>query len=153
MSPTPSTRRLILEAFRDRVLVIAQVSGYHTDAGRQVFVGEIPGLGPDDPPDAIAIVGQPDEWKLQGKAYFVNWPITIMAVTRADRDAAYLALEDILADITRAVELDDIDLGGLVIQQFVRMAPRQTLEREEGSLVVGVGITYLCTFKEGWGLP
>jgi len=151
--PDPSRRRRLYEVYRDRVSVICQLNGFATEAGRLVVVGEVPNLGPDDPDDAIAVVGGPDDWKQQGKAFFVAWPITIWAVTKADRTAPYLALEDTLADITRAFELEDMTLGGLVYAPVRRLSPRLTLPREDGSLVVGVGVTYANDFKEGWGAP
>lgn len=153
--PEPSRRRQILAIYCERLKAIRGPAGFFTEAGRHVFVGEIPNLGTDDPDDAIAILGQQDEWRQQGKAFFVRWPITIWAVTKADPDPseAYLAVEDLLADIERAVELDDMTLGGLVYQPIVRLAPRLTLPREEGSLVVGVGVTYANDWKEGWGHP
>lgn len=155
--PEPSRRRRILEAYKTRLEEITGPNGFNTDAGRHVYVGEIPGLGSDDPPAVIAVVGQLDEWRQQGRAFFVAWPITVWALTKAvaavDVSPAYLAIEDILADIQRAVELDDMTLGGLVYQPIRRMAPRLALPREEGSITVGVGVTYTNDFKEGWGHP
>lgn len=151
--PEPSIRRQILDVYATRMAAVQGVNGFFTEAGRAVYVGEIPGLTTEDPDDGIAIVGGPDDWTQQGKAFFVAWPITIWAITKADREAPYLALENTLADITRAFELADMTLGGLVMQPVRRTSPRLTLEREPGSLVVGVGVTYTNDFKEGWGNP
>jgi hypothetical protein len=151
--PAHSRRRLIFEVYRDRVSAIRGTNGFATEAGRAVSVGELPNLGPDDPEDAVAIIGGNDDWRQQGKAFFVSWPITVWAVTKASREAPYLALEHTLADIVRAVELDDMTLGGLVYQAIRRIPPRLTLPREDGSQVVGVGVTYMHDFKEGWGAP
>jgi hypothetical protein len=153
VTPAPSRRRRILEAYRERLQAITGPAGFFTEAGRAVYLGELPMLGTDDPDDAIAILGQQDDWRQQGRAFFVRWPVTIWALTKADRDDPYLALEDVLADIERAVELDDLTLGGLVYQPIVRVAPRLTLPREDGSSVVGAGVTYANEWKEGWGQP
>lgn len=153
MTPPLSKRRRILDALKSRVERIRGVHGFATEAGRIVEVGAIPELGPDDPSDAVAVRGGPDEWQQQGLAFHVVWPITIWALTKSDREQPYLAVETILADIERAVETDDLTLGGLVIQHLERTPPRIELEREPGSLVVGVGVTYTAVFKEGWGTP
>lgn len=152
-----STRRLILEAFRDRVAQIHKFNGYNTDAGKTVFLGEAPILGPDDPDTAIALVVGEDELGEQGvfgsgegATIEINLTIGVQALAKADIDAPLLAIEDIIQDIKEAVELNDRTLGGLVSMSRGETVP---LDREEGSLIVGTSVSYRLLYAEEWGAP
>lgn len=149
---TASNRQQILEAFLARLERITQTHEFQTDAGKAVFLGATPTLGPDDPDTAIAIVVREDQPGYQGENVFILLPIDIQALAKADLDNPYLAVEAILADIKRAVELPDRTLGELVKRQ-IRRATTRTLERQDGSTVVGVAITYACPYTEVWGNP
>jgi hypothetical protein len=153
-----SRRRLILEAFRDRVSQITIAGGFLTDAGKVVFLGEDPTLGPDDPEEAIALVVEEDEPDIQtpfgpgdGASVQVNLTIGVQALAKADLDAPLIAIENVIADIKKAVELDDRTLGGLIGGIARRLT--RPLDREDGSTVVGASVDYEIVYSEDWGDP
>jgi hypothetical protein len=76
----------------------------------------------------------------------------VAALAKADLDDPYLAVEAVLGDIKRAIELEDRSLGGLVDQRFERGRTRP-FEREEGSTAVGVIVPYIVPYYESWGAP
>ena len=147
-----SRRRLIVEALKARVEAIRVANGFETDAGVTVFLGETPPLGPDDPETAIAIVVGDEDPQYQGANLFIRLPVAIQALARADLEQPWLAVEDLIGDIKRAVELEDRTLGGLVKRQIERGSV-VALEREPGSTTVGAAVTFVCPYVEGWGTP
>jgi hypothetical protein len=152
MAPTASTRQLILEAIKTRLEAIEMGDDFLTDAGAAVFLGFEPPFGPDDPDVAIAItVGvdsrQSGQANVQGRL-----PIQIAAIAKADLTEPWVAVESVLADIKRAVELEDRTLGGLVNHRLER-GDTETLARDAGATTVGCVITYLADYVEGWGTP
>lgn len=151
MSDTPR-RRAIVEAFQTRLGAIAVADGFRTDAGLHIFLQETPALGDDDPDIAIALLTRADESSWQGEHVMLRLPVEIQAVAKDSLDAPWLLVEDLLADIKTAVELEDRTLGGLVRRQIERGAT-VTVERAEGSTVVGLSITYVAPYTERWGHP
>lgn len=147
-----SRRQLILEAIRTRLEAIQIDDGFQTNAGSQLFMGEAPTLGEDDPDVAIAIVVGDDNPSYQGEQTMLAMPVMVQAIAKADLDDPYVAAEAVLADIKKAVELADRTLDGLVRRQIQRGATR-TLPREPGSTTVGIGITYVAPYTELWGTP
>ena len=79
-------------------------------------------------------------------------PVGIAVLAKADLDEPWLAVEQTLGEVKRAVELEDRSLGHLLKQPLER-AGTQTLEREPGSETVGLITTYLCFYAEPWGEP
>jgi len=147
-----SRRRLIMEAIKARVSEISVTHGFETDAGLTVFLGETPQLGPDDPQTAIAIVVGDEEPQYQGAKFLIRLPLALQALARADLDQPWLAVEDVIGDLKRAVELEDRTLGGLVKSDLERRSV-VAMEREPGSTTVGAEVTYLFTYSESWGAP
>jgi hypothetical protein len=146
-------RQLILEALKGRVEAIQVVDGFATDAGLSVLLGERPMLGPDDPETAIAILVFNSVVKAQGHKLFIGLPIGLAAIAKADLDAPSVAIEAILGDIKRAVELEDTTLGGLLLRSFER-GPERTMDRAEtGTTTVGVMVMYDLSYCETWGKP
>lgn len=147
-------RRLILEAIVARVQAIQIVDGFETDAGVHVYLGEAPALGPDDEAQAIAVVVGDEEpnWPLHGKANQIRLPISVQAIAKVDLDQPWLAVEALIGDIKRAVELENRTLGGLVDSPLER-GPVLTLPKEPGSTTVGAAVNYRALFKESWGAP
>ncbi len=125
--------------------------GFATDVGQRVYLGEAPQLGPDDPDAAVALLlgEQPGDLGLN---VFTEIPLECQAHAKADLDAAWLTVENVIGDIKRAVELADRSLGGLVLQQL-RRGPVKAIQREPGSTTIGASVTYLAQFKEAWGAP
>ena len=147
-----SRRSDILTGFQTRLEAILIAGGFVTDAGENVHLGEAPSLGPDDPDIAVVIIVNEDSVTYQGEQVMVNLPLTLQAIAKADLEEPYLAAEQVLGDIKKAVELADRTLGGLVKRQIQR-GPTRTLPREPGSTTVGVGITYIVPYTELWGTP
>lgn len=149
-----SRRQQVLEAFRTRLQAITIANSFETDCGAVVLLGEQASFGDDDRPQAIRIdVGDETQaWAQDGLAYQILLPLGIWALARADLDEPWIIVEAVFGDIKRAIELEDRTLNGLLDFPIER-GPSQTFPREPGSTVVGVGITYLCRYKEGYGNP
>ena len=150
-------RRQIIEAFRDRLSAITLAGNFNTDVGRVIYLGEQPTLGAQDPA-AIAITVEedaPDPGQGLGgganAAVKTELPVSIHALVFADIEAPLVAIEDVIGDIKKAVELADRTLGGLVGE--LTRGPVRPLEREEGSVVVGATAEYRVVYSEGWGSP
>jgi len=147
-----SRREHILEELRTRLKVIRTAAGYATDAGETVFMGEAPELGPDDPPQAIAIVVEDETPDHVAENVHSLLPVTIAALAKANLEEPWMTAEAVLADIKRAVELADRTLGGAVRLRMERGITR-TMQREAGSETVGIAIQYRCPIVEKWGDP
>lgn len=148
----PSRRHAILAVFASRLAAIQVANGYQTDAGLAVYLGVAPELGESDPDAAIAILAGDDVVKYQGENLAIDFPVILAAIAKADLAEPWAAIELLLDDIKRAVELPDRTLGKLVPRQILRGSTR-TLPREPGSTTVGVGVTYVAPYVERWGAP
>jgi hypothetical protein len=147
-----SRRLSILTAIVARLEQIQIANEFETDAGLRVFLGEAPALGPDDPDQAIAVLVGDDVPTYQGEHVLVALPIQIAAVAKADLDAPWVIVEQLISDIKKAIELEDRTLGGRVKRQIKRGSTR-TLPRESGSTKVGVTVEYSAPYTELWGAP
>lgn len=145
-------RRLILEAIKTRLEAIDGSGDYETDMGGRVYLGYAPSLGPDDPATAIAIAISDDRISFSGEKKSIDLPVEIQAIARADLDEPWLAVEGLIGDIKRAMELADRTLGGLVKSE-IRPGTTRTLIRREGSDGVGAGVLYVVPYQESWGNP
>lgn len=125
---------------------------FETDAGANVWLGETPGFGENDPDVAIGIVPGDEEPTRNAENVIVELPVEIQAVANADLDEPWLAVEQVLADVKRALELEDRLMGGLLSEFMTRGATR-TISRQDGSTAVGFGLTYVCVYREKWGHP
>jgi len=94
----------------------------------------------------------------QGGLVRTRVPVEIQAIVPATIDDAFMALEAIVADIKRAVEIEGVQafrtrsLKGTLPMGLERGVTR-VLPREDGSLFVGTGIEYVLSFEEKWGDP
>lgn len=147
-----SRRQQIVEALKARLEAITIANGFDTNVGTTIYVGESPDLGPDDADTAIAIVVGDEEPQFQGEHVYLELPISIQAIAKANLDESWLNVEAVIGDIKRAVELADRTLGGLVKRQIVR-GPVRALHREPGNTTVGASVTYIAPFTEVWGSP
>lgn len=147
-------RQSILETLVARLELIRTANGFDTDAGQKVHFGEIPALGPDDPAQIIAVVVgvEQSQWIQDGLKLQVGLPVNIVAIVNADLSQPYLAIEQVIGDIKRGIELPDRYLDGVLQWPFER-GTVQTLQRESGSTYVGAAVTYLVRYEEGWGTP
>jgi hypothetical protein len=152
-----SVRQDILAEILSRVATIDVSQGFQTDAGRQVFFGESPQLGPDDPEAAIAVVVR-DDFSTDQSGFgegedgisVALLPIEIQGVVKADLEQPWVTVEQIISDIKRAVETSDRGLGGLLAVALARGRTR-TQHREPGSTIVGASIEYRAIVAESWG--
>lgn len=147
-------RKSILEVLVGRLEAIRTSSGFDTDAGAKVYFGEVPALGESDPDQAIALVPGVEEpqWQVDGHAMRVRLPVHVAAIAKADLAEPHAAIESLIGDIKRAIELEDRTLGGLISFPMERGVV-QAMPRESGSTTVGATLTYLVAWKEGWGNP
>jgi hypothetical protein len=160
-----SRREQILGALSSRLAAIAIGNGYNTDAGAEIWLGQVMEFGEDDPNAVISIVvgdeqptGALQKYKVQ-----VGVPYEIQAVVRVSPDRnEWRLVERMIEDIKRAVELDDPSLGlhtdgrmlvnGNGSDGLIRDRVR-TLPREPGMTTVGAGVTYIAQIVEQWGAP
>lgn len=145
-------RQLVLEEFKDRLARVTVANGFQSDAGETLFVGETPDLGEDDPPAAIAILVGDEEPVYQGVQLHIRLPYEIQAHVKANLEQPWETVEQIIADIKKAVELEDRKFGGLIPRQIERGTVRG-LPREAGQTTVGAAVTYLAAYTETWGDP
>jgi hypothetical protein len=147
-----SKRRRLLEAVRARLQAIDGRGQFETDAGARVFVNVTPSYGPDDPDTAIslAIGDESPQWQ-QGKLLMVL-PLAVIALARVDLDDPMVRAEQVLADIQRAIELEDRTFDGLVSFELL-VGTTVTAELPEGATTVGVQITYIAQYERSWGNP
>ena len=126
-----SIRKRILTEVKARLERVTVVNGFTTDAGMALLLGVLPKLGETDPDAAIAIAPQeqtPVPLTLQHVGG--DWPIEIIAIANAsaNRDEPWLVVEDVLADIQRAMELEDRTFGrALMSPQDMEVGQTRTL--------------------------
>lgn len=154
-----SKRRAIIEAGLARLAAILIVDGFNTNAGQTALLNEVPELGQDDPSVVVALLIGADESKRSGNKVLVDLPVEIQAIARiakpADIDGdwhPWIAAEDVLEDVKRAWELDDMTFEGLLNCDMDR-GSTATADREPGSTTVGISIAYRLRYSERWGQP
>lgn len=153
--PTLPPRQAILTELLTRVSGIQIADGYSTDAGLLVLFGETPMLGPEDPATAIAILVRddaPDDlggYGGDGGDSVTKLPIEVQGIARADQKNPWLTVEDVIADVRRAVESADPTIGGLLTKQLQRGRVRP-LNREPGATSIGASQLYTATFVDPW---
>lgn len=117
-----------------------------------MFLGETAVLGEDDPEEAIAIVVRDDATPFQGENVTVVLVLECQAIAKANVNQPWLAVERVLVDLKRAIELEDRTLGRLLPNRLER-GPSRTLPREPGSETVGASVAYVARYLERWGEP
>ena len=160
--PLPTSRRqAALEDLRARLAFITMANGYNTDAGKNIFLGEAPKWGPDDPPVGLAIAIGDDSPQIQGGLITAATPLQVWAVVPVGSEAPLVVIEAIIADIKEAVEIEQdgsVDRALGVVDGSTATEPRglargvtRALRREEGSEYVGAAVECVATFQERWG--
>lgn len=145
-------REDVLAAYEARLQAIRTASGFLTDAGTRVVVLEHPAFGPDDGDFAIVVMPGDTEVQYVGEHVSAEWPIEIQAIVRVGLTDGWRLLEWLLADVKKAIELPDRTLGGLIkAKPGIRRGAERVLPREDGSAVLGLGITYRQPLIEPWG--
>lgn len=146
-----STRLDILNAIRTRLALIRTANGYNTEAGALIFLGEQVTLGSSDPAEALAIEVRDDEPGHQGMNVVTVLPIEIQAIVKDSVATPILAVENVIADIRKAMESDQ-NLGGLALEpRGLMRGGTRIIPREEGSTTLGAGCEYRVEFTEKWG--
>lgn len=146
-----STRPSILAEFLSRVSAIQVANGYATDAGLKIFFGATPELGPDDPAAALALLVRDDSTLGDlGNDELTTLPVDVVALVKASGDQPWAAVEEVVADIKRAIETADRDFSGLLSKLLAR-GRTKVLSRGAGSTTVGAGVTYTATYLDQWG--
>ena len=144
-------RSLILSELGTRAAAILVANGYDTDAGLRVFLGVAPELGDADPDYAIAIVPG-DEIPTEDGRISNTFPVAVQAIGKAAAADAWIALELLLGDLKKAIELPDRTLGS-VCKGVIKRGPTRTLERAPGATTIGLEIFYSCPYVDEWGDP
>jgi hypothetical protein len=149
-------KRILAEIIRRLSMITPDNPDFVTDAGRHVFVEQLPKLGPNDPDAAIVVVSGEQSTRFQALHVMGDWPIEIIAVANAEqhRTEPWLLVEDVVADIQRAMETDDRTFAGtLARHDCFEVGTTRIFGREDGSEVVAVSQTYVFSVKRVWGHP
>lgn len=148
-----SRRKQILLRIKARLERISTANSFRTNAGACVKLNEELSFGEGDPTIGIAIVVGLEQTSMKGEHVVVRLPINVQAIVlEANLDAPWNVVEDVIADIKQAIELEDRTLGKLVRAEIER-GPTQTLERQPGSSYTGAEILYTALYPELWGRP
>lgn len=151
-----STRQRIIDALVARLAAINGAPPFQTQLGSTIFLGEFPGLGPDDPAEALVVLPDTDTIVHQRANILSDWPIIIGAVARSGpRCKPWPVIEAAIADIKRAIELEDRYLGIAECRtgKGIQRGATQVFERPAGAVHVGAGVTYTVPYIESWGTP
>lgn len=160
-TPLASKRHLALDDLRNRLSYITVENGYNSDAGKNIFLGEAPTWGPDDEPAGLAIEIGDDSVNVQGGLITCRVPVRIWAVIPVETEDPLLPIEEIIADIKEAVEIErdgslDRSLGAIGTDPAtdpmgLERGSTRALRRPEGSEYIGASVEYILTFVEQWG--
>lgn len=137
-----------------QLATIDGTGSFVTAAGTKIYQGFLPQLGPDDTYPCLAVCISDDEVGNQQARVVLQLPIDIYVVVPIGSESAvWTEVEAALADVKRALELEDRTLGGLLGNERVRRGPTRNLERESAGVVAGVVIRYTLPYFEEWGQP
>ena len=149
-------RQQIITEIVSRLKAITKVGFFETDAGQNVFVGEIVRFGENDPDSAITVVVGDETTVSQRVQVIYDFTLDIQALFKAQLDDPWELIEEMIGDIKNAVELEDRTLGGMVNgngQSGLVRVGVTTIPREPGSPVIGASVTYNARCNDTWGSP
>lgn len=153
-------RRAILDLC-ERLSKITKANGYNSDAGLNIFVNEAPKWGEDDPSSALSVVVGADSVQQMGRRVLSRIPVQVQAFVPATVEAPFFAVENIVADVRFAVEIEghgpdrgdrDRSLDGTTPKGLER-GTTQPVERPAGSSYVGTSCEYVVVIQDAWGQP
>lgn len=150
--PEASRREQIIDALKTRAEAITVVGGFNTDLGASLLINELPQFGPDDPRQVLVMLVGDDEITSQGKGFLYRLPFTFLVLVDADVEDGWRQVEQGIADVKRAIELEDRTLGGLS-SGYMERGNVETIPREPGSAAIAAAVPYVTFMKEGWGAP
>lgn len=144
----------ILDTVAARLQVIARADGYYTDIGCSIRLDKRePHL--DDMPCCLVYLSDGVAGQVQNQRQRVEQSITVVGfVSRDAREAEEVGIE-LLADIQRAVELEDAALSSLLLNVAYGLTPQEfgvTLP-ESGVDAVAAFITYSAPYIRRSGDP
>lgn len=159
--PADPRRLRIIEWAQARVETITRANGYRTDLGKQVVLGVVPTLGPDDPGPVLAVLPQEDQiGKQQVRKLSVHLPINFAVLQFADPKKPWRTVELGIADVKTAIEsaYEDADLkqlvqGGDGNPNGILRGTTEPYPRTSGSEICGSLITYAFHYFETLGMP
>ena len=145
-----SVRQLIAEEALRRLRRITIANGFDTDAGQYVFLGEKVVLSTDDATQAIAIEIEGSAVEDDagfgpaiGQDLSLRMSMSVQAIASADLDEPWIAADQVLSDIKKAMENPDVDSWPDAVKDFGPAEQRDdTLKREEGSATNGAVANY-----------
>ena len=157
--PNDSRRRRILEATRTLLLEILIAHDCRTDLGANVQMGEAKTFGPDDPRQVLVI--RPRQAVVESqqlRVRYMSLAVDVAIVLAPDVEEPWAIVEDGLADIKEALELDtgiliDLLTGGRDNATGMRLVSEESYERQSGSDVSGAVLSYLFHYRETFGAP
>lgn len=133
----------ILQAVAARVQAISQADGHYSDVGADVRLDRYePNV--EDLPASLVFLGERVREDHRPGAAKAQQSLVIAAYVKADsRGSEEIAIQ-LLADIQRAVELEDTTLGGLLqgTQYGLAWAGDEILQPNQGEHIVGAQVTY-----------
>lgn len=147
-----SIAKRILTAVATRLSAITVAGGYHTDAGKRIYMG-MPSFDSEDDTFPLLAVFSREEppQALTGQRSRNTLTVLVNGFLLADNDATNKA-HDTLADVKKAVLLAaDSTLGGLA-HHLAYLGSEQRLP-EDGSTVVALEIRFDATYDENYGDP
>lgn len=144
----------ILEAITARLAVISQAAGYYSDIGCRVRADRRDPLEAELPCCSV-ILGERLAGDTHPKRARVEMPISVVAFAALEGRDSEVAGSELLADLCRAVELEDSTLGGLLqeSQYGLTFVSEEIFQPEAGTNVVGARITYACPHIRRSGDP
>lgn len=159
-----SRRKDALSDLVSRLAFITIANDYHSDAGETIILGENPVFGDADPVSALGLVIGNTVEETQGGQVLFMLPVTVWAFQKGVTTDALLGLEDLIADIKYAVEIEGRDqnalLGGdaSVDRSLTGTLPKGLTRvgttvspRVGGSEYIGGSVLYELRFREAWG--
>lgn len=129
---------------------ITLAHGYSSDAGKTLFIGENPKLGPDDVTASIGISPLRDVVEYEGENITLTLPVLIQVIVGDKAETPWDTIEAAIADVKTAIEQDH-DLDGTLIPRGLSRGMTEPVDRDLE--FIGVTIEYRLTYKEGWGAP
>lgn len=144
----------ILQTVAARLQSITQLSGYYSDVGYNVRLDRHEPHD-SDLPCVLVFLGERVREDHRADAAKCQQTLTVAAYVQADDRASEEVAVQLLADIQRAVELEDATLGGLLqgTQYGLSWAGDEILQPSQGENVVGAQATYAMPHIRKTGDP
>lgn len=138
-----------IQIVKTRLQAILVTGGYNTNAGSNIYLGRKNFTDVDDFPLLSIFTGTEDVAPAQFGAYDCGREITIMGHVQ-DADEPTVSIEQLIADIQKAMEQTDITMGGIVSDvQYVGIIEPD--EPDMGSEFSALGVVYRIDYEREYG--